>query len=299
MTNLGTDLEVEVYETPRERVSATKAILNSLEGRIGLGVGLFMLAIVVFGRFFAPYDPRGLRTGAPGRPPGEGFLLGTDALGRDVLSRVLTGGDTMLFVPLVAITLSMLLGGGLGLLGAYRGGTFDSIITRLFDFLLTIPPLLIVLVVVAGFGTSFTVIIVTLAVVFAPGFGRVVRGVAREVIVLAYVDASRARGESSMSIVGRDVLPNITAPVLAEFSLRTTYAILFVGSLSFLGLGVQPPAPDWGLMVAENRSLLSIAPLATLAPAVAICMLSISFNLLADAVSNHLSRGESSKMVKL
>ncbi len=288
----------ELLEPPDQR-SLWQAVTSSVEGRTGLAIGALMVAVIAFGRFLAPHDPRELLVGPVGQPPSREFLLGTDALGRDVLSRVLTGGDTLMLIAVLAASLALLLGGGLGLLGAVRGGRLDTVVAGLFDFLLTLPPLLIVLVIVAGLGTSTTVITITLAVVFAPGFGRVIRGVAAETVVLPYVDAARARGERTTAIIVRDVLPNISAPVLAEFSLRTTYAILFVASLSFLGLGVQPPAPDWGLMVAENRSLLAVAPLGSLAPSAAMCLLSISFNLLADAVSTHLTRGEAARMVRL
>lgn len=292
---------VPVAELPVEvrPPSVIAVVWRSMVGRMGVIVGLFALGLIAFGRFFTPYDPRAIRVGLPGQTPSSEFWLGTDALGRDVLSRLMAGGDVLLLVPLIAVTISLLIGGGLGLIAAYVGRTTDTIISGLFDFLLTIPPLLIVLVIVAGFGTSTFVISVTLAIVFAPGFGRVVRSVARDVTALPYVDAARARGEGPVGVIFRDVLPNTTGPVLAEFSLRTTYAILFVASLSYLGLGVQPPAPDWGLMVAENRSLLAVTPLASLAPAAAICMLSIAFNLIADALTNFLDRGESARMVQL
>src|SRR5690606_404113 len=187
-----------------------------------------MVAVIAFGRFLAPHDPRELLVGPVGQPPSREFLLGTDALGRDVLSRVLTGGDTLMLIAVLAASLALLLGGGLGRLGAVRGGRLATVVAGLFDFLLTRPPLLIVLVIVAGLGTSTTVITITLAVVFAPGFGRVIRGVAAETVVLPYVDAARARRERSTAIIVRDVVPNISAPVLPEYTLRTTYTTLFV-----------------------------------------------------------------------
>ena len=294
---------MEAISTPERtedgRVSVTASILRMAEARVGIAAALIVLAVILFGGFLAPYDPTEPLTGTPATGPTADHLLGTDALGRDVLSRVLTGGGTVFLLPLLAVSLSLVVGGGFGLLSAYVGGRFDRIVARGFDILLTLPPMLVVLVFIAAVGPTPTVIVLTTAIVFAPGFGRVVRGATQAVVVQLFIAAARARGEGTVSILLREVLPNIAGPVLAEYGLRLTYGVLFIGSLSFLGLGVQPPSPDWGLMVAENRSLLASSPLSALAPAVLLATLSVSYNLMADAISAHLSADEAARIVRI
>jgi peptide/nickel transport system permease protein len=281
---------VEVVEEEGRPPSAWRTVVGSLEGRIGLVLGAIMLGVIVFGRFLAPYSPNELGVGVQTMGPSGDHLFGTDHLGRDVFSRFLVGGDTILLVPLVAVTLAFVVGGGLGMLGAYARGATDGLITRTFDLLLTLPPLLLVLVIIAGLGTSSVVLVLTVALVFLPRMGRVIRGATQAVVTNDYVAAAQARGERTHAILVREVLPNIAAPAIADFALRITYAIIFVATLNFLGLGAQPPEPDWGLMVAESRNFLSVQPWATLMPAAGIAALSISFNLIADALTRHLTR---------
>ena len=285
-------------EIPREQAleeeapppSIWRTLITSFEGRLGLALGAVMLALIAFGRFLTPYDPTEIGTGPSAAGPSADHLLGTDHLGRDVLSRFLAGGDTILIVPFIAVTLAFIAGGGLGMLGGYLRGWPDALITRTFDLLLTLPPLLLVLVIIAGVGTSNLVLVVTVALVFLPRVGRVLRGATQAVVTNDYVAAAQARGERTWAILVREVLPNIAAPAIADFALRITYGVIFVATLNFLGLGAQPPEPDWGLMVAESRNFLSVAPWATLAPAAGIAALSISFNLIADALTRHLTR---------
>lgn len=270
-----------------KRTRLWRSLLQGAEGRIGAGLGIVMVMMIVLGVLLGPSTSYG--HGVPGSGSSAAHWLGTDTLGRDVLSRFLDGGLTVLLIPLISVTLSLILGVALGLSGAYLGGWPDIVIGKAFDVVLTLPPLLIVLVIIGGLGASNTVLIVTVALVFIPGLGRVARGAAQSVIVNPYVLSAQARGESDFSIIFREVLPNISGPVLAEYGLRLTYGILFVASLSFLGLGVQPPAPDWGLMVAENRGLLTVAPWASLLPALGITLLAVSFNLVADALARVLA----------
>jgi peptide/nickel transport system permease protein len=286
--------ELAVSTSPKaRRLTLYHSILRSNEGLIGALLGIGMIALIVIGPFVSAHTALGDNAAALG--PSHAHPLGTDALGRDVLSRVLSGGRTVLLIPLAAVSLAALVGGTLGISSAYVGGWPDNLLTRVFDLVLTIPPLLVVLVVIAGLGTSNTVIILTVAVAWAPGYGRVVRSATQSVVVNLYVAAAKARGERGLAIVFREILPNIVGPALTEFGLEVTYAVLFVAGLSFLGLGVQPPNADWGLMVAENRGILPVAPLASLAPALAIVVLAVSFNLLTDALTkdltgDHLSR---------
>ena len=271
---------------PRERI--IRAVLRSPEGRIGVGLSLAMVLMVLVGQLYTPYSPTAIGVATPNSGPSGSHLLGVDNLGRDILSRVLAGGASVLVTPLLAICLAATVGMTLGICAAYVRGRVDTIISRLFDVVLTMPPLLIVLVVIAGAGTSRVALVTTVGVVFAPRMGRVAKGAAQAVVTHDYVAAAQARGESIGRIVLGELLPNMAAPLLAEFALRLTYAIGFVSTLSFFGLGAQPPSSDWGLMVAQSRDTLTIAPLATIVPAAGIAGFAVGFSLIADAVTRRL-----------
>ncbi|MFT3874155.1 MAG: ABC transporter permease [Nocardioides sp.] len=271
-----------------------RSLLVSRMGQAGLVMVVFMVLLVFLGPLLAPYSPTETAVGPAATGPSGQHLLGTDALGRDVLSRVLDGGRSLIILPLLAVTISYLVGSILGIAGAYYGGRVDTVIARLFDILLTFPPLLLVLVVVAGLGSSSVVIVLTVAAVFAPRAGRVCRGAAQVVCLQDYVVAAQARGERDSSVMLHEVLPNIAAPMLSDYALRITYAIVFVATLNFLGLGAQPPNPDWGLMIAENRQILPVAPLSVLAPAAAIAVLGVGLNLVAETLARSWSAEEPS-----
>jgi peptide/nickel transport system permease protein len=280
-----------VVEQQEERSrSIWRPLIGSVEGLIGVSVGACMLMLIAFGRFVTPYSPTEVGAGSPTAGPSLDHFFGTDNLGRDVFSRFLVGGDAVILVPIVAVTLALIGGGSLGMLGGYFRGSADAVITRAFDILLTLPPLLLVLVIIAGLGTSKSVLILTIALVFVPRVGRIIRGATQSVVTSDYVAAAQARGERTSAILVREVLPNIVTLAIADYALRITYGVIFVSTLDFLGVGAQPPDPDWGLMVAESRSFLTVAPIATVAPAVGIVGLSVSFNLIADALARHLAR---------
>jgi peptide/nickel transport system permease protein len=284
-------VSTELVEEEGRPPPAWRAVLGSNQGRIGVGIGAIVLFVIIFGRFFTPYPPNLVGVGGATTNPSSEHLLGTDALGRDTLSRLLVGGTTIILIPLIAVGLAWVIGGTLGMLGAYKGGRIDGLITRGFDLLLSLPPLLIVLVAIAALGTSNLVLVITIMLVYLPRMGRLVRGAAQGVITNEYVAAAQARGERTRAILFREVLPNILAPTTADFALRITYGVIFVATLNFLGLGVQPPNADWGVMVSEGRGFINIAPVATLAPAGAIALLSIALNLIADALTQHVTHG--------
>jgi peptide/nickel transport system permease protein len=283
-------LVVEELTTTRPP-SLARAVLRTAEGRIGLALGVLMLLLATVGRLLAPYSPTAINAGPSLAGPSSAHLLGCDDLGRDVFSRFLYGGSTVLLVPLAAVTVALLIGVALGLFAAYRGGTTDAVVTRLFDVLLVIPPLLIALVLIAGLGTSGGVVILTVALVYIPRLGRLARGAARDVVTRDWVVAAELRGESPAWILRKEVLPSITGTVLSSYALYLTYGIIFVATLSFLGAGAQPPSSDWGLMVAQSRTFISFNAWATIVPALGIAAMSVAFTLLADAVNRQLARG--------
>jgi peptide/nickel transport system permease protein len=271
--------------------SLASAVLRTAEGRIGLALGVLMLLLATVGRLLAPYSPTAINAGPSLAGPSSAHLLGCDDLGRDVFSRFLYGGRMVLLVPLAAVTVALVIGVALGLFAAYRSGTTDALITRLFDVLLVIPPLLVALVLIAGLGTSSGVVILTVALVYIPRLGRLARGAARDVVTRDFVVAAELRGESPAWILRKEVLPSITGTVLSAYALYLTYGIIFVATLSFLGAGAQPPSSDWGLMVAQSRTFISFNAWATIVPALGIAAMSVAFTLLADAVNRQLARG--------
>jgi peptide/nickel transport system permease protein len=275
---------------PEIRRGVAPALFGSIEGKVGGTLFVIMLAVAVLGPVFAPYSPTQLSTGPLLSGPSSAHLLGTDELGRDVFSRFLWGGRTVLLVPVAAVTISYLVGGGLGLLGAYRRDAVDTVLVRVFDILLSLPILLIALVVIGAAGTSTPVLLVVVAVVFIPRVGRIVRGAGQAVVSEDYVAAAEARGESTFRIVWAEILPNAAGPIIATYSLSLTYGIIFVATLSFLGLGAQPPSSEWGLMVAQSQEFIAVNPWATVAPAVGIALFCIAFTLIGDAVTRYLNR---------
>jgi len=283
-------ISAEAVEDEGRPPSAIRAVLQSTEGRVGLGTGFIVLFVIAFGRFFTPYPPNAIEVGPSAAGPSWSHLLGTDSLGRDVVSRLLVGGGAIILIPLVAVTIAWLLGLTLGMLGVYKGGVLDSLISRFLDVLLTLPPLLIVLTLIGGAGTSNVVIVGSLVLVYTPRMGRIARGATQAVISNEYVQSAQARGERTFVILFREVLPNIISPTVADYALRITYGVIFIATLNFLGLGVQPPHADWGVMIHDNYGFFNIAPVATLAPAAAIALLSISLNLIADALTQHVTQ---------
>lgn len=281
---------IELPADTRRRSGVWRSVLATAEGRIGLCLGALVIAVVVVGPLLAPYKPNALGTGPSLSGPSSAHLLGTDELGRDVLSRILAGGRTVLLAPLAATVLAFLIGGITGMLGAYRGGHLDTVVSRLFDLFIAIPSLLIVLVVITRVGTSWPAIVIVVALVFSSRAGRIVRGATQAVVGNDYVEAARLRGESVWWVLLRELLPNAAPAIIANFCLYLTYSIIFVSTLSFLGLGAQPPSSDWGLMVATSRQFISVNPWATVVPALGIGSMAVAFTLLGDALIRQVSR---------
>jgi peptide/nickel transport system permease protein len=244
----------------------------------------------------APHPPNEIAGPAYG-PPVSGHTFGFDYLGRDVLSRYLSGGRTAIFLAFVATALGTVLGVIVGLASAYRRGWFDEVAMRGIDVLLAFPILIFVLVVISGFGASLSVIVIAVALTFAPRIARIARAAALEIVDLGYVEAAKARGERSYYIAAREILPNMGTPILVDFGIRVTQAIIVVSSVSFLGFGIQPPTADWGLMVSENRAGITVQPWPIVLPVVTIALLTIGLNMVIDGFER-ADRGADKKVTE-
>jgi len=263
--------------------------MRSFSGAIGVTIVVFVVAVAIFGRYFAPYDPN-VPVTAPLSPPSSHYWLGTDFLGRDVFSRLLYGGRSVITLAALATGLGYLIGMSVGLIAGFSRSRIDPVLMRSVDVMLAFPPLLFLLVLISGAGTGVQVLVIGVAVIQAPGISRIVRTATLEVSVRGYVEAAIARGERSYAVIVREVLPNIMAPVLVDSGLRFTYSILIIASVNFLGLGLQPPASDWALMISDNRQYIAIQAWAVLAPAAMIALLTIGINLTGDAIARSLGR---------
>jgi peptide/nickel transport system permease protein len=263
--------------------------LRTWSGAVGLGLVVFIVTVAVFGRYLAPHDPAA-SIGAPLAGPSEHNLLGTDFLGRDVFSRLLYGGRSVIALAAAATALAYVTGLTIGLVAGFTRSIADPVLMRAVDVMLAFPPLLFLLVLITGAGTGVAVLVIGVAAIQAPSITRIVRTATLEVSVRGYVEAAVARGERSISVLVREVLPNILSPVLVDAGLRFTYSILIIASVNFLGLGLQPASSDWALMISENRQYISLNPAAALAPAAMIALLTIGINLTGDAIARSLGR---------
>jgi peptide/nickel transport system permease protein len=274
-----------------------KIPLRTNSGRIGLAILAVYSIVVIFGPWLTPYIPTEYDLDHRFESPSLNHLFGTDHNGRDVLSRVIAGARSIVFISVVGTALGIFLGTIIGVTSGYLGGWFDQIAMRAMDFLLSFPSLLLALLLIT-IGLQRTsldeswLIIAVIAIAFTPNNSRVIRSAALTIKPLEFVQNARLRGEPLYHIVLREILPNIVPVIGVEASLRLSFALLLTASLGFLGLGVQPPQPDWGLMVNESRTHLSLAPWASLAPAFAMGTLVIGVNLFADGVRQSLQLPE-------
>jgi len=258
--------------------------------------GLIGLAIIGFWMLAALFGPAFLsHTGAQGggdvfAPMSAAHWLGTDYLGRDMLARVIEGARYTVGVALVATLLASGTGTALALFAAASGRWIDTAVSRTLDTLTAIPSKMFALLLVAGFGSSIPMLIVAAGIIYLPGAFRIARSLAVNINALDYVTFARARGEGTAYVMLREILPNITGPMLADLGLRFVYVVLLLASLSFLGLGVQPPMADWGSLVRENIGALAEGGASVIAPALAIASLTIAVNLVIDNLPGHKAR---------
>ena len=270
----------------RSRFKETwRNLRRSPSGTIGLTILVVHLVIAVISPLVVPYKPTRIDSKILTQNPSLEHPFGTDSFGRDVLSRVLMGGRIALVITLSAGALAITWGGLLGMVLGFLGGVIDEVVMRVVDALLSLPSLFIYLLVISVLGTSNTVLIAILAITNGISIIRIARGATLDFVARDFITAARARGESTRNVVLRELLPNVLDVLLVEYAMRWSWMLLSFSSLSFLGFGVTPPTPDWGLMIAENRSRLAIAPWGSIFPMLALSTLIIGINLAADALA--------------
>ena len=263
-------------------VSRKRPARIKLGAAIGALIVLFWIAIALFGPWLAPHDVGAVVDTDVFGDFSRAFPLGTDYLGRDMLSRIIFGTRYTIGIALGATVLAVIAGGTLGMLAAVSGGWIDAALSRSFDALISIPSLMFGLVAIAALGSSIPVLVGTAAIIYTPGAFRIWRSLAVNVNAMDYVVVAKARGEGKGYLIREEILPNVLGPVLTDLGLRFVFAVLLLSSLSFLGLGIQPPDADWGSLVRENMTGLSDGAPAPVVAAAAIASLTIGVNLIVD-----------------
>ncbi len=263
-------------------------LLRGHLAKVGLAVIVALVVAAALAPWLAPYDPTEQALDRMLQSPGRPYLLGTDDLGRDILSRLLYGARVSLLVGVLSVGISLVVGVSLGLVAGYRGGWVDEVTMRVMDGLLAFPALVLALAITAALGPSLRNAMIAIGVVGIPGFARLVRGQVLSLRAQEYVEAARAAGLGDGRIILRHILPGTLAPIIVHASLRVAFAVLAEAGLSFLGLGTQPPTPSWGAMLNVGREYLEMAPWLSVAPGAAIFVTTLSFNFLGDGLRDAL-----------
>jgi len=263
----------------------------SVTAQVGIVVVILNVLVALFAPLIAPFD-QATPVGDAWADPSPEHWLGLDNVGRDILSRLIYGARMSIGLSLVITALSFLLGTITGFAAAVAGGWVDQFLSRLVDLLLSMPTLIFAFVILSVLGSALPVLIITIAILDSTKVFRLARSVAINIVSLEFVESARLRGEGWWWIVTREVLPNAIPPLTAEFGLRFCFTFLFIAALSFLGLGVQPPAADWGSMVKDYRDMINFGSAAPLYPAAAIAILTIGVNFVVDWMLSIHSRGQ-------
>jgi peptide/nickel transport system permease protein len=278
-----------MFEQRRQRRYLVKALLRSPTFMIGLVIVLFWVFMALFSTFLTQ-SPTDVNAAITLQAPSAAHWFGTDDLGRDVLARTMAGARTVLVIAPLATLLALLWGGIIGLVAGFYRGFTDEIIMRLVDVLLALPVIITSILILSLLGKSLAIVIVVIGALFTPVVSRTIRSAVIGEREREYVMAARLRGERSAFVMAREILPNITQPIIVEGTIRLGYAVFTAATLSFLGFGLQPPSPDWGLTIATERIFLQIAPWTVLFPAAALASLVVGVNLIADGLGRVFSK---------
>ena len=265
-----------------------------LSFRIGAIILALHVVVAASGPFLAPYGYSQMGAGPPLSGASFAHPFGIDQLGRDVFSRVVHGSWIVILLSLSGTLLGTIIGAIVGLLSGYVGGWIDEVVQRILEALISIPFLVLALIAIAAAGTEYSgnpfLIVLVIALVYAPRIARMARTAAIDIATRDYVTVARLRGESAWSVMRRELLPNASGVLLVEFALRAGYAPVLIGSLGFLGFGLRPPTPEWGLMISENRALLIIAPSTVLGPGLSLASLVVGLNLFTEGLARVFGR---------
>jgi len=281
----------EQTQTQSEGVQIPPIVTSLLTNRriiVGLALLVPMVVLAILGDIAAPYDPATTHVADRFADPGGKYLLGTDHLGRDLLSRVILGGRTSLLLGFGAAGLGLVLGVPIGLLAGHTKGRTDEVLMRIMDIIMSTPTLLLGLLILVVLPSNIINVILAIGVVYAPRIARVTRSATLSVSEEEYVMAARARGESDVHILFREILPNVTGPIVVEGSVRVGYAIMIGTALSFLGLGAGPPNPDWGFMIATARQHIYQTPWFLIWPSLALLITVMGTNIIGDGLRDVL-----------
>jgi peptide/nickel transport system permease protein len=258
-------------------------ITASKVATVGLAIVLFWVAVAIFS-LVTTLDPYAQDVDAVNAPPSAGHLLGTDDIGRDLLARIVHGSRLILTLAPLAVFCALLVGSTLGLTAGYFGGFVDEIVMRVLDAMMAFPTILLYMIIIAAVGPSSVNVVLAITIAGMPGIARLVRSLALDIRTRDYIAAAELRGENPLYMMFVEILPNARGPIIVDAMLRVGYAVFSIGTLGFLGLGVPPPSPDWGSMVARARQFIWTNPWAVLWPALAISSLVVGLNLFADGV---------------
>ncbi len=265
-------------------------VFRSRVATVGLAIILFWILVAILADVIAPYSPFAQDAAAINQPPSSQYLLGTDKLGRDILSRLVYGSRTILLLAPVSVLASVAVGTFLGLLGGYFGGLLDEVVMRILDAIMAFPTILLYLIIISAIGPSSLNVVLAITFVGAPGVARLVRSLTLDIRTRDYIRAAETRGENPFYIMFLEILPNARGPIIIDSMLRVGYAIFAIGTLGFLGLGLPPPTPDWGGMISDARSYIWTNPLGVLWPALAISSLVVALNFFADGLREESTR---------
>jgi peptide/nickel transport system permease protein len=276
----------------RLRSPTTARALRSGRTRVGLLLTGSIVLLALLGPLLAPHDPSAL-IGIPQQGPSSNDLLGTDYLGHDVLSRLLWGGRSVVWMSFVAATAGVLVGAGVGMLAGFSRSRLDDSLMRVMDVILAFPQVVLVLLFVSMLGANLALIVGIVALSWVPQVARVARGVTADVVHREYIQAAEAIGLSRRRILFREILPNVATPLMVEYGLRLTWSIAVIAAVSFLGFGIQQPNADWGLMINENRSIITLQPWTVIAPATCIALFAVGTNFVAEGISRAIGGSRS------